>query len=61
MITEFEKAGMKMEMKSDAMGDAMSGLGGNVDEEADNIYNQICEEQGISQMESAGTVGTGVV
>ena len=39
MITDFEKAGMKMEMKSEAMSDAMAGVGGNVDEEADNIYN----------------------
>tara|TARA_B110000285_G_C14731990_1_gene426863 strand:- start:87 stop:257 length:171 start_codon:yes stop_codon:yes gene_type:complete len=27
MVTEFEKAGMKMEAKSDAMSDAMGALG----------------------------------
>ena len=40
MVTEFEKAGMKMEAKSEAMGDAMGALGdGGIDEEADSIYN----------------------
>ena len=40
MVTEFEKAGMKMEAKGEAMSDAMGALGdGGIDEEADNIYN----------------------
>ena len=45
MVTDFEKAGMKMEAKGDAMSDAMGALGdGGIDEEADSIYNQVCEE-----------------
>ena len=40
MVTEFEKAGMKMEAKGEAMSDAMGALGdGGIDEEADSIYN----------------------
>ena len=40
MVTEFEKAGMKMEAKGDAMSDAMGALGdGDADAEAENIYN----------------------
>ena len=43
---ESEKFGMKTEMMQDAMDDAMGNA--NDHEAADEIYNQICEEQGLA-------------
>ena len=42
---ESEKFGMKTEMMQDAMEDAMGNA--NDDEAADEVYNQICAEQGL--------------
>ena len=45
MLTDFEKAGMKMEMKNDAMNDAMGMTEDNG--EADEIYGAIMGEIGM--------------
>ena len=45
MLTDFEKAGMKMEMKNDAMTDAM---GAEDNGEADEIYGAIMGEIGMN-------------
>ena len=45
MLTDFEKAGMKMEMKNDAMTDAM---GQEDNGEADEIYGAIMSEIGAA-------------
>ena len=36
-------------------------FGGDVDQEADNVYEQICAEQGIAMENEAIGVGTGAI
>ena len=58
MFTDFEKAGMKMEMKGDAMNDAMNM---NADDAgADEIYASIMDEVGMSVNMDANA-GTGQI
>ena len=57
MLTDFEKAGMKMEMKNDAMTDAM---GVEDNGEADEIYGAIMGEIGMD-VEIGATTGAGVI
>ena len=57
MLTDFEKAGMKMEMKNDAMTDAM---GQEDNGEADEIYGAIMGEIGMS-VEIGAATGVGAI
>ena len=57
MLTDFEKAGMKMEMKNDAMTDAM---GQEDNGEADEIYGAIMGEIGMS-VEIGASTGVGAI
>tara|TARA_B110001450_G_C17496526_1_gene430519 strand:- start:89 stop:403 length:315 start_codon:yes stop_codon:yes gene_type:complete len=57
MLTDFEKAGMKMEMKNDAMTDAM---GQEDNGEADEIYGAIMSEIGVD-IDMGATTGAGVI
>ena len=63
MIREFAKESEKFGMKQDIFQDALEMTGdANADEEAENVYNQICEEQGLAQMtENNAAVGTGAI
>ena len=58
MLTDFEKAGMKMEMKNDAMQDAM-GMGED-NGEADEIYGAIMGEIGMD-VEVGAAAGMGQI
>ena len=58
MFTDFEKAGMKMEMKSDAMNDAMQM--NEADGAADEIYESIMGEIGMN-VNMEANAGTGVI
>ena len=58
MLTDFEKAGMKMEMKNDAMNDAM-GMGED-NGEADEIYGAIMGEIGMN-VEMGAATGVGAI
>ena len=57
MLTDFEKAGMKMEMKNDAMTYAM---GQEDNGEADEIYGAIMGEIGMS-VEIGASTGVGAI
>ena len=57
MLTDFEKAGMKMEMKNDAMTDAM---GCEDNGEADEIYGAIMGEIGMD-VEIGANAATGQI
>ena len=58
MLKTFEKEKMKAEMNSEIMTDAMDM--GEQNEEADEVYNQILGEIGMS-VEGQGSVGTGAI
>ena len=65
MIREFAKNSEKFNLQQELMGDAMDMAFDTAegDQEADNVYNQICEEQGIAMEQEGlgGQVGTGAV
>jgi hypothetical protein len=55
VLKNFNKESMKAEFKQEAMNDAMEmGMGGNVEEEADDVYNGILGEIGL-EYQIAGT------
>ena len=47
MMRQFEKEQMKMGMKQEMIGEAMD-MGAEQTEEADDVYQQICDEVGIN-------------
>ena len=56
LMKNFQKEQMKSEMKQEMVADAMDM--GDVNEEADDVYNQILGEVGMS-MEDGASVGVG--
>ena len=59
MMKNYQKEAMKMEMNQEVMTDAMD-MGDAQGEEADEVYNSILGEIGLS-MDEAGTVGTNAI
>ena len=57
-MKNFQKEQMKMEMKQDMMGDLMD-VGPEGDQEADDVYNQICGEIGLGVQ--GANVGMGAI
>ena len=47
VLKEFSKENMMMEMKQDAMSDALDMGQEDVDEEADEVYNSVLGEMGL--------------
>lgn len=64
MIKEFSKNSEKFNMQQEMMADTMDMAMGDADAdtEADDVYNQILEEQGLSEASNNGmAVGTGAI
>ena len=62
VIKEFSKNSEKFGMQQEIMQDAMDMAFDNpeADQEADDVYNQICEEQGLSQGDGIA-IGSGAI
>ena len=56
MMVEFQKAGMKLEMKQEMMNDAMDLTGADA-EAADDVYDQILGEMNL-EIQNGVAVGT---
>ena len=62
-LKEFTKESAKMEMQQEMMGDAMDSAmdQGNEEEEADSVYQNICEQIGIDINDDQNVVGKGQI